>query len=327
MAYGDVIKTSEFVKFIRGSQAAYNYLKENNKLKQDTLYFIYDKTVSDEGVTTLSETGKLYLGSVLLCEGAGVKDFSVDIDKTTLKDGESLIYDAGTGKWKNGPAVSENHVFEITPGEGQSDAEAIAEAVGETKLSAGDFAIVSGKPYVYTGTAWKDLSVKVDGLSLESVDGTLKIKDFNSKFYKFSQNEAQEDVYTLTDGFQAGLEPRVTLNSDGKYQISWYEPNPTTVEGVSKLVQSLQGTVGTLETVVANKIGFDDLDDTIFTKDTETNKIKLVNEYVTKTVYSAEVGDLSQLNRKSGIENGTIVDEINSINDRLCWSEMDETQG
>jgi hypothetical protein len=81
-----------------------------------------------------------------------------------------------------------------------------------------------------------------------------------------------------------------------------------------------------LETVVANKVGYSDLDETVFEKDTKTNKIKLVNEYITKTVYSAEVGDLSKLNRKSGIENSTIVDEINSINDRLVWSEMDETQ-
>lgn len=326
MAYGDAVKTADFVKFIRGSQTAYDYLKNNNKLRQDTLYFIYDKVTSSDGVTKLSDTGKLYLGSVLLCEGAGVKNFAVDINAETLKDGESLVYDAASGKWKNGPVAAEGHVFEITPKEGQSDAEAIAEAVGETKLSAGDFAIVQGKPYIYTGTAWKDFSTKVDNLSLEAVDGTLRVKDFNSKFYKFSQSETQEEVYTLTDGFQAGLEPRVVLNTEGSYQIGWYEPNSTTVEGVSKLVQSLQGTVGTLETVVANKVGYSDLDETVFIKDTKTNKIKLINEYVTESVYSAEVGDLSKLNRKSGIENSTIVDEINSINDRLVWSEMDETQ-
>jgi len=50
-----------YVKFERGTIAAYNNLKTNNKLNNDTLYFVYES--SD------SETGKLYLGTKLISGG------------------------------------------------------------------------------------------------------------------------------------------------------------------------------------------------------------------------------------------------------------------
>ena len=48
----------------------------------------------------------------------------------------------------------------------------------------------------------------------------------------------------------------------------------------------------------------------------------LSENYVTQTTYSTEVGDLTKLNRVSGIENSTLVDEINDINTRLVWGEL-----
>lgn len=41
------------------------------------------------------------------------------------------------------------------------------------------------------------------------------------------------------------------------------------------------------------------------------------------TIYQAQVGDLTKLVRASGNENSTIVDEINDINTRLTWQDMD----
>jgi hypothetical protein len=53
-------------------------------------------------------------------------------------------------------------------------------------------------------------------------------------------------------------------------------------------------------------------------------KLTLNENYVTTTVYAAEVGDLTQLIRNEGRENTTLVDEINYINERLTWGEMGE---
>lgn len=48
----------------------------------------------------------------------------------------------------------------------------------------------------------------------------------------------------------------------------------------------------------------------------------LNDNYVTTTLYRAQVGDLSKLIHASGKENSTIVDELNDINDRLEWKEL-----
>lgn len=48
----------------------------------------------------------------------------------------------------------------------------------------------------------------------------------------------------------------------------------------------------------------------------------LSNNYVTTTLYKAQVGDLSKLIHASGNQNSTIVDELNDINDRLEWKEL-----
>ena len=61
--------------------------------------------------------------------------------------------------------------------------------------------------------------------------------------------------YELTTGWKAGLEPKVALNADGNgYEIAWYEPSATTVEGLSSSIASLQTNFDTLsDTVSANK--------------------------------------------------------------------------
>jgi hypothetical protein len=53
-------------------------------------------------------------------------------------------------------------------------------------------------------------------------------------------------------------------------------------------------------------------------------KLLLKENYVTTTVYTAEVGDLTKLVRDEGRVNTTLVDEINYINERLAWGEMAE---
>ena len=48
----------------------------------------------------------------------------------------------------------------------------------------------------------------------------------------------------------------------------------------------------------------------------------LGDNYVTTTLYRAQVGDLSKLIHASGKDNSTIVDELYDINDRLEWKEL-----
>lgn len=98
-----------------------------------------------------------------------------------------------------------------------------------------------------------------DGVSVElnTTDKTIKLKDFGVSYYRevvvTSKDENGDDVNTVTyekvTGFKAGLEPKVRLTDEGKYELAWYEPSSITVEGLSSRINALTETVGTVETV------------------------------------------------------------------------------
>ena len=69
-------------------------------------------------------------------------------------------------------------------------------------------------------------------------------------------------------------------------------------------------------TVLQEKVG---------TLEGEINTLKGQNDnFVTKTVYAAQVGDLTKLlsHQADSQSTSTIVDEINSLNQRLTWQEL-----
>lgn len=82
-------RTSDYVKFIRGNQAAFDALLQKDS---NTLYFI-----SEDGATT----GTLYLGAKLISGGAGVSELgSIVIE--SIGDKQILYYDYASGAWVNG---------------------------------------------------------------------------------------------------------------------------------------------------------------------------------------------------------------------------------
>ena len=59
--------------------------------------------------------------------------------------------------------------------------------------------------------------------------------------------------YELTRGWKSGLEPKVIQNSEGSgYELAWYEPSSTTVEGLQSTITSLQNDMNVLNTKVDN---------------------------------------------------------------------------
>lgn len=88
---------SNYVKFYRGTPAAFAALAEKNS---DTLYFIAD---TDKSV------GQLYLGNVLIAGNVNADGSSMidtlaelnDVAISALADKHILVYDATSGKWVN----------------------------------------------------------------------------------------------------------------------------------------------------------------------------------------------------------------------------------
>lgn len=105
-------------------------------------------------------------------------------------------------------------------------------------------------------------AIVVDNLTISfNNDGQLSLKDYGKRYYKYvaeytdeTTGEKVEAHYELQEVdadhvWAAGLEPKV-VSEDGKLVIGWYEPNPTTIEGVNDQVAAVQTTVNDLKKVV-----------------------------------------------------------------------------
>lgn len=98
----DNLSNQSYVKFLRGSTAAWEALKANypQKIDNDTLYFIYNDNDTE---------GKLYLGQKLISGGSSgvpetfdISDLAdIHIDNETLANKQLLVYNATTEKWEN----------------------------------------------------------------------------------------------------------------------------------------------------------------------------------------------------------------------------------
>lgn len=180
-----------FVKFLRGSQAAYDRLASPDI---NTLYFIYDEESSEE-----QPSGKLYLGRYLINDSnlssIALGDLA-DTDIGTLTGTEILRYNSILQKWQ--PVLASDLLAEldieagaavvnsgITKEAGETDADALDRAVLTKKE--GDLAIVDGTVYVYDDGDW-----------LKIVDSS--VTDIGNLADRVSALEtALDDVYTKNE--------------------------------------------------------------------------------------------------------------------------------
>lgn len=100
-----------------------------------------------------------------------------------------------------------------------------------------------------------------DEVSISLNDGVLSLKDFGKFFYRYvaAVGEEGQDGYVAAHyertevsaehPWVAGLEPKVT-EVDEVLTLGWYEPNPTTLEGLGSQVTATQEAVDNLETNV-----------------------------------------------------------------------------
>lgn len=106
----------------------------------------------------------------------------------------------------------------------------------------------------------KELGAKPlsDNKSIEINGNVISMHDFGKAFYKYYPEtkdaegtvtkEAYYEKVEVSDEnpWKAGLEPKV-VTENSQLVIGWYEPNPTTIEGVNDQVIAVQGTVTDLQ--------------------------------------------------------------------------------
>lgn len=103
-----------------------------------------------------------------------------------------------------------------------------------------------------------DNTLKEVGKSIAGDDKTivlsgevLTLKSFGVEYYAYvAATETEAAHYVKTEGWKAGLIPQVVKNGDA-YELAWYEPSTTTVEGLQQAITSLQKEVDDLETTVS----------------------------------------------------------------------------
>jgi hypothetical protein len=99
-----VQNTTSYVKFVRGTIAAWEVLNRENQVKDDTLYFIYESTTSDKGLLYLGtkQIGGTLNGDTTIPEVLDdLKD--VIIDQTGLSTDNILVYNGS--EWINAPFI------------------------------------------------------------------------------------------------------------------------------------------------------------------------------------------------------------------------------
>lgn len=118
-------------------------------------------------------------------------------------------------------------------------------------------------------------SVAGDNKTIVLSGEVLSLKDFGTKYYAYvAETDSEAAHYVETAGWKEGLVPQVVKNGDN-YELAWYEPSSTTVEGLQKNITALQKTVSdTADQAEANKTAIEGLrtDVNAAQKDIETFK-------------------------------------------------------
>ena len=269
-----------YVKFFRGTPNAFEKLAVKNS---DTLYFISE---TDEA------TGSLYLGSTLISGNiSSLKDLDDIAFNEIIEKNQILAYDDVSQKWVN-----------------KSVLDVVGLMIGATETAQGGNGLVPAPGMGQQGMflrgdgVWAvpegSSQVKTDNKTVYTLDDnqTISLKDFGVKYYKYISAsgsvetgdyvEAHYEVQIVDSNnpWKAQLEPKV-VEEDGELILGWFEPNPTTVEGIQDEILKLNNDISVIK------------DDVKAINDTIANDFYTKSETV--DVIRQEITNVNHLTRKT----------------------------
>lgn len=207
-----------YVRFQRGTLAAYQALLEKGSIDSNTLYFIYS---DDE-----SSAGSLYMGEKIISGGETNYIFSTldelsDVDVSNAESSSFLVKDGATNNW-----------VAKTPAQ-------VAELIQDY--------IENNEPVV---------NLEGDNLSIEVLNNIIQLKNYGTNYYAYipavkdaAGNILEESKYVLTEGFKAGLEPKVEETENGLI-LSWYEPNNEITDNLEAEITILENSITDIGSVI-----------------------------------------------------------------------------
>lgn len=342
-----------YVKFLRGSiQAWENLLLTPNKIDDDTLYFIYESAAN-------TREGKLYLGQKLISGVGGnssgivnINDIGdINIDGTNLIDKQILVYNETTDKWEN---TSLSTIIST----------AVGEMVGATSAAAGAAGLVPApqagdqNKFLRGDKSWAAITLPVfdsnvfqsnarNEITLVGIEtapiGSIPVNTSSGiQWQNRASGTLSRSIVTMAQ-LEAAVE-QGTADESTIYMVAVEDESSSTnkydeylvVNGGIELIGTLgevnldnyvtnstfQSTIGNL-----NSILYDHVD--AQSGETVPGLMTRVQVIEGNYVKTSQIGDLSTLVLSNG--NTTLVQEINTINEeidllneRLQWQELEE---
>lgn len=330
---------------MRGSIAAWETLLTTpERISNDTLYFIYENEQS-------STEGKLYLGTKLI-SGTGsdsgiinINDISdIYIDDTTLADKQLLVYNETTERWENA-SLSQiiNTAVGVMSGAtaataGTSGLVPVPQAGDQDKFlkGSGQWTTINLPTFdtnVFDLNASQDITLA--GFGLASI-GSIPVKTNNGiEWIERSVSHLNRQITTLAK-LQAQLagEDDDPIDPDTIYMVlvnndssdNKYDEYMIINNRLERLGSFGQVDLNNYVTVTQFNTRVGALEDILNdqedeqTQETIPGLVSRVTYIETNYISQADIGDLSQLLLSPG--NNNLVDEVNSINDRLKWQEL-----
>ena len=304
-----------YVKFQRGTVAAYNALKTRELIDSNTLYFIYES--ADK------KNGYLYLGDKLI-GGSGsdstitkLSDIS-DVLETVTEAGAFLVKN-DSGKWESKSLADvanliasqleinvNANTFEFKSVEGQNPE---LNLIGFTDASNGAY-LQKGETgklkWVKPAEDFNIISDKLAGLRTDVNNFTTIIKNeiANANHLSYKPVSSLEDI---------------TSEENNKENVVYLVPNnngdSNNIYDEYMIVNAKPERLGVF--------GNADLTGYAKTSDLQAVEQKLITEYTSLNVFNSTIGSLTDIgNTPAEGESTSIVNEINKIYERLTWKEL-----
>ena len=329
---------------MRGSITAWEILNETpSQISNDTLYFIYEDADN-------STEGKLYLGQKLISgvSSGGSSNINIAdlgdiyIDDETLADKQILVYNETNEQWENTSlSTIINTAVGVMQGASENEDGAaglvpVPSAGSQAKFLRGDATWATIDIPTFNTDIFSldsNSNITLQGYNLASV-GSVPVKT-NAGIQWVQNTVGQLNLQIVTwDELVAIAEDFSGTNNGIIYLVSSNDPSSNDEYEEYMVINGAIERLGTLGQVNLNQY----VTTTVF--NTEVNKLEstlydqidentgettyglvsrvvaIENNYITKS----EIGDLSQLLLSEG--NSTLVEEVNTINDRLKWHDL-----
>lgn len=282
-----------YVQFQRGTSAAFARLPVKDP---NTLYFISEKD---------AKTGVLYLGDKLLTQACKLDNLNLS---EAITEQSILVYNPETDQWEDKPLADLAPAVFAGAKDGVAGTAGLVPAPAPCKQNA----------YLKGDGTWANPTAEVEA-ALETLKG--RVDDLSTAEVSYEIVDSLDDIENpKTNTIYLVRKPGADgINSCDEYLFI----NPDGETNSEKFER-----IGSTSNVSNNQY-IESVDTNVFQVSNKQLQLKAVPvtsvsglEDEVNTILDAKVGDLSQLLFSEN--NTTIVEEINSINERLVWQEIEE---